>query len=378
MGNLTTFLRNLLAQLIAIPSPSGEEGTLLAFLEGWFRERGFPVARFPVPDHPWPNLLIHPQPRPKLLITAHVDTVPPLRHPRPYEAVEWDGRIYGLGSADVKGGLAALMAALTLVGAEGLRDSSVTIAFTVDEENMGRGAEALARACRPEAVLAIEPTELTIGVAEAGTVEIALEIRGRPAHGSAVESGRNAIREALELLQDLESLPVMQAHHPLIGRGAVTPLFIHGGERALVIPDRCELHLDLRWLPGIPQETFLGEIEAALAHRAALWRIVDLSAPFETSAESPLVRALAEALTEAGLPVRLSGMPSWTDAEPFARYGAQAVVFGPGTLACAHTPDEHIALPDLLHAAHIWASLIRKAAALPSFGFTDPIGGTSP
>ncbi|GBD08289.1 Acetylornithine deacetylase [Candidatus Thermoflexus japonica] len=360
MENLEASLRDLLARLIAIPSPSGEEGALIAFLEEWFRARGFPVARFPVPDHPWPDLLIHPQPRPRWLITAHLDTVPPLQHPRPYEAVERDGRIYGLGSADVKGGLAALMAALEIVGAAALAKAPVSIALTVDEENMGRGAEALARACRPEAVLAIEPTDLTLSIAEAGTMELVLEIRGRAAHGSAVEEGRNAIREALEILQELESLPSIQARHPLVGRGAVTPLFIHGGERALVIPDRCELHLDIRWLPGIPRETFVGEIESALARHPAAWRILDLSAPFETPAEAPPVQALAAALTEAGLPVRFSGMPSWTDAEPFARYGARAVVFGPGTLALAHTPEEHVPVADLLHAVRVFTALIRQ------------------
>lgn len=358
-GDLDAFLRDLLIRLIAIPSPSGEEGALLAFLEDWFRSRGFPVARFPVPDHPWPNLLIHPLPRPRLLITAHLDTIPPLNHPRPYEAVERDGRIYGLGSVDVKGGLAALMGALAMVGPERLARSSVTIALTVDEEDMGRGAEALARACRPEAVLAIEPTDFAIGIAEAGTIEIALEIHGRPAHGSVVEAGRNAIREAVALLRELESLPSIQADHPLIGRGAVTPLFIHGGERALVIPDRCALHLDIRWLPGIPRETIVGEIEGVFARHGATWRIVDLSAPFETPAEAPPVQALAAALRETGLPVRLGGMPSWTDAEPFARYGAPAVVFGPGDLALAHTPEEHISLSALRDAVRVFVSLLQ-------------------
>ncbi|WP_322801205.1 M20 family metallopeptidase [Thermoflexus sp.] len=363
MENLESFLQDLLARLIAIPSPSGEEGALIAFLESWFRERGFPVARFPVPDHPWPDLLIHPQPCPRLLIIAHLDTVPPRAHPHPYEAIERDGRIYGLGSADVKGGLAALMAALALLGSERLAGSPVSIALTVDEENMGRGAEALARACRPEAVLAIEPTDLTIRIAEAGTMELELEIQGQPAHGSVVEKGRNAIREALEILRELESLPSIQAQHPWIGRGAVTPLFIHGGERALVIPDRCALHLDIRWLPGIPRETLVGEIESVLARHPASWRILDLSPPFETPPEAPAVQMLAAALTEAGLPVRFSGMPSWTDAEPFARYGAQAVVFGPGTLALAHTPEEHIPLLELLQAARVFFSLLQRAVA---------------
>ncbi|MCS6963260.1 M20/M25/M40 family metallo-hydrolase [Thermoflexus sp.] len=363
MENLKDFLRATLVQLIEIPSPNGEEGSLIAFLEDWLQVRGFPAARFPVPGYPWPNLLVHPQPRPQLLITAHVDTVPPLAHPQPYVAVEQEDRIYGLGSVDVKGGLAALMVALDVIGPDRLMRSPVSIALTVDEENMGRGAEALARACRPEAVLAIEPTDLSIGIAEAGTMELALEIRGRSAHGSVVERGRNAIQGAMELLRELESLPSIRAQHPLIGRGAVTPLFIRGGERALVIPDRCELHLDIRWLPGIPRETFVGEIEATLTRHAAVWQVIDLSAPFETPAEAPLVQTLATILTEAGLPVRLSGMPSWTDAEPFARYGAQAVVFGPGTLALAHTPEEHISISELLHATRALIALIQKVVA---------------
>ncbi len=360
---LEGFLRETLARLIAIPSPSGEEGALLMFLEGWLRERGFPVARFPVPDHPWPNLLIHPQPRPRLLIDVHIDTFPPYGHSHPYEAVEREGRIYGRGSADVKGGLAALLGALTLLGPERLAGSPVTIALTVDEENMGRGAEALARACRPEAVLAIEPTQLEIHIAEAGTLELALEVRGQPAHGSAVESGRNAIRIAMALMEELEALPAIQAQHPQIGRGTVTPLFIHGGEPALAIPDRCALHLDLRWLPGIPREDLLAQVETVLARHPVRWEILDLSPPFETDPQAPLVQALARALTEIGLPVRLGGMPSWTDAEPFARYGAQAVVFGPGTLAVAHTPDEHIHLLELHQAAQVFLVLLQQFTA---------------
>ncbi len=354
------FLRETLARLIAIPSPSGEEGEIIRFLEGWLRERKFPVAAFLVPDHPWPNLLIHPQPRPRLLIDVHVDTFPAHDHPHPYEAVERKGRIYGRGSADVKGGLAALLGALMLLGPERLNGSPVTIALTVDEENRGRGAEALAQACRPEAVLAIEPTQLEIHIAEAGTVELALEIQGQPAHGSAVERGRNAIRIAMALIEELEALPAIRAQHPRIGRGAVTPLFIHGGRRALAIPDRCALHLDLRWLPGIPREDLLAQLKTVLARHPVTWEIIDLSPPFETDPQAPLVQALARALTEAGLPVRLGGMPSWTDAEPFARYGAQAVVFGPGTLAVAHTSDEHIDLLELHQATQVFLALLEQ------------------
>ncbi|MCS7251230.1 MAG: M20/M25/M40 family metallo-hydrolase [Anaerolineae bacterium] len=363
MENLESYLRATLVRLIEIPSPNGEEGSLIAFLEDWLRVRGFPVARFPVPGYPWPNLLIHPQPRPQLLITVHVDTVPPLAHPRPYVAIEREGRIYGLGSVDVKGGLAAMMVALDIVGADRLMRSPISIALTVDEEQMGRGAEALARACWPEAVIAIEPTDFTISVAEAGTVELALEIRGRSAHGSVVERGRNAIQGAMELLRELESLPSIQAHHPLIGRGAVTPLFIRGGERSLVIPDHCELHLDIRWLPGISQETLMGEIEATLSRHEVIWRVIDLSAPFETPVEAPIVQLLGAALTETGLPIRLSGMPSWTDAEPFVRSGAQAVVFGPGSLTVAHTPEEHISISELLRITQVLVTLIQKAVA---------------
>lgn len=352
----------LLAQLIAIPSPSGAEGEILALLEGWLRERGFPVAAFPVPGHPWPNLVVNPQPRPRLLIDVHVDTVPPQGGAGPVGPVERDGMLYGLGSADAKGGLVAVLLAVEALGAGRLAGSPITLALTVDEENRGLGAEALARGCRPEMVVAVEPTGLTVGVAEAGTLELAVEVRGRAAHGSVVEGGRNAIREALGLLRDLEALPVMRAEHPRIGQGAVTPLFIQGGERALVIPERCLLHLDLRWLPGIPRDRFLQEIEGVLARHPVAWEIVDLSAPFETPEEAPLVQAMARALETVGLPAIRSGMPSWTDAEPFARFGAQAVVFGPGDLSLAHTPAEHIALAEILQAARVFQHLLEAFA----------------
>lgn len=355
-------LQETLLQLIEIPSESGAEEPLLRYLEERLKKLGLPQMRQEVaPGRS--NLVLNPLPEPALLLDAHVDTVPVVIEGCPCLTRVERGRIFGRGSADAKGGIASLIAALELLKETG-RDLSnwpVTVVFTVDEEQAAIGSAAAAAFFRPAEVIAVEPTGLAICPAQAGSITVSIKLTGYPAHGSEMETGRNAIQQASELLADLRELPFLRAEHPLLGKNNFNIQKISGGTAELVVPQFCELNLDFRVLPGQEIQDIKEELASFLSARGAAYEFLDLSPPFEVPADLPVIKKLEkETHAVLGRAPRLGGFRSWSDAENFAAAGAPAVVFGPGSLAVSHTPFEHVDLEEVRAAAHILAALFRS------------------
>lgn len=303
-----------------------------------------------------------------LMFNGHLDVVgvEGMIHP-PFTAEERDGRLYGRGSADMKGGVAAMCAAALLASRAGAR-GEIIVAAVVDEEYESLGTrDLIARGVRADACIVTEPTRLAIMPAHRGFVWLEVEITGRAAHGSRWDIGVDAIRHAGLLLAELdahdaETLPLRT--HPLLGRGSLHASLIEGGIGMSTYPDRCVLKLERRTIPGVAAADVVDEVRQACdrvrarrATFAAEVRLLVAQAPSDVAVDAPIVRELGTALRARGERVAVEGMSAWTDAALLNDAGVPAVCFGPGDISLAHAAEEYIPLDEIDRATAVLASL---------------------
>jgi acetylornithine deacetylase len=302
---------------------------------------------------------------PSLMLNGHLDVVGTegMTH-APFDAEERDGRLYGRGSADMKGGVAAMCAAAARAHAAGALAGEVVIAAVADEEYESAGTLALlARGVRADAAIVTEPTRLAIMPAHRGFAWVRAVVHGRAAHGSRHDIGVDAIRHAGLLLAELDALDtdVLPAReHALLGRGSLHASTIHGGIGLTTYPDRCELVIERRTIPGESAAGAVAEVEGACARvraRRATFR-ADVSLDFaqppsDVPQDAPVVRALDAALRASGEAAHVAGMSAWTDAALLNAAGIPAVCFGPGDIALAHAPEEWVPPDEIERATRV-------------------------
>ena len=190
--------RDLLAELVEIPSPSGSEGRIVDRIEELAEGWSIPALRVRS-ELGRDSLVLGRAIEPALAIAAHVDTI---AAPWPAAARIEGDVVHGLGSADDKGGVVAcLLAARDLVAdGEDLDRLEVAFAFPVDEERGGSGSRTVALELAPRRAIALEATGLRVGVVETGDIDVWVHVRGRSAHGALTDAGENAIHGAVELI----------------------------------------------------------------------------------------------------------------------------------------------------------------------------------
>ena len=311
-----------------------------------------------------------------LMFCGHVDTVGVEGMRAPFDPVERDGRLYGRGSQDMKGGLAAMIDAARVLAEEGFDTGRLIVAAVVDEEYGSAGADALMTRWRADAAVVTEPTDLEIAIGHTGFCWLDVETRGRAAHGSRPKDGRDAILRMGRVLHQLEHLDrALQAAppHPLVGTASLHASLIAGGRELSSYPDRCTLRLERRTIPGEDDETVTAEMEAILARlraadpefEAELTRVFSRP-PYSVAADHPLPRALASARALAGgrrtgahpSADRFVGMSFWTDAAVLGSAGIPSVLFGPGG-AGLHSTEEYVEIGDVLRCRDALAALAR-------------------
>jgi acetylornithine deacetylase len=288
----------------------------------------------------------------------------------PFSAAERDGRLYGRGSADMKGGIAAMCAAAHLAAAEGIA-GEILVAAVADEEYESLGTRALvAQGVRADACIVTEPTQLAIMPAHRGFVWLDIEVAGRAAHGSRWDIGVDAIRHAGLLLAELDRLDsavLPQHEHPLLGRASLHASLIQGGLGYSTYPDRCVIGLERRTIPGETVADVVAEMERACdvvrARRpgfSAQVRPGGAQGPSDVSVDASIVHALGDALRASGEQVRIEGMSAWTDAALINDAGIPAICFGPGDISLAHAAEEYIPLDEIDRARDVLTALARR------------------
>ena len=309
-------------------------------------------------------------PGPALMFCGHTDTVGVHGMDRPFAPEVRDGRLYGRGSQDMKGGLAAMIAAARgVVESGGLERGSLIVAAVADEEHASRGAEALVSRWRADAAVVPEPTDLEIGVAHKGFQWVTVQTRGRAAHGSRPRDGRDAILRMGRVLVRLEALDrelQTRPPHPQLGTGSLHASTIEGGHELSTYPVHAWLQFERRTLPGEPPDVALREANAildALRREDAEFE-GDAVATFGRDAyEIEPTHALPELLTQsahgAGCAPRTVGMTFWTDAALLGAAGIPAVLFGPGG-AGLHGIEEYVRLDDVRRCRDALADLARR------------------
>jgi len=304
-----------------------------------------------------------------LMLCGHTDTVGVTGMPKPFTPDIRDGKLFGRGAQDMKGGVAAMVGvARSIVESGGLERGRLVIAAVADEEHSSLGADELIKTWRADAAVVTEPTGLDVAVAHKGFQWVAVETRGRAAHGSRPRDGRDAIMRMGRVLTRLERLEKKLrygASHDLLGSASLHASIIDGGEELSSYPARASLQFERRTLPGEPANVALTEIVTILdelrredADFEADAHMVFGREGYEIVPSSPLPDALIKAATRVGGTPRRVGMTFWTDAAILGSAGIPTVLFGPGG-AGLHSTEEYVLIEDVCRCRDALVELVR-------------------
>ncbi len=312
-----------------------------------------------------------------LTLCGHTDVVPALEpswRTDPFTLSELDGRLYGRGTADMKGFLALALDAFLSVEGDRLR-APLALLFTHDEEVGTLGARFLVEehgselARVPRATVIGEPTELRAVRLHKGHLKMRFDIEGESAHSAYPHLGHNAIEplgtlicamseERRRLERDSPSLP-SSAYFPEVPFAALNVATVEGGVAVNVVPDHAALELGLRLLPGMEPEQAAADLAGvaarALAGERSSTAVLSTSPPFAADPDSPLLNALRRIL---GQENRDEAVSFATDAGWLQRLELDCVLWGPGSIRVAHKPNESVPLADLDLAASVLTTLV--------------------
>ncbi len=368
----------LLQSLVRIPSvnPRGEdspaERDVATFVADWLNRRGVPAeTREVLPGRPNVTAILEGMDTSRsLLLEAHLDTVEVAGMVGdPFDGRVEGNRLYGRGSCDTKGSLAAFMLAVAdLAARESKPPISITLVCAVDEEHLFKGILSFLEEKRPfVAAIVGEPTGLDLVVAHKGMVRFRVVTAGKAAHSSMPWDGDNAIERMVDVVGHIRGtlMPeVARMSHPLVGPATMAITLIQGGTAINVVPDRCSIDVDRRTLPGEDPEAiwrrYKQDLEALPQGHVEVVEPLLLDHAMETDPESPVVRALAAEVRRSGREPRIAGVNYGTDGSKIALGGTPTVVFGPGSIQQAHQAVEFINLEELVAASTIVAGLLER------------------
>lgn len=371
-----------LAELVSINSenPPGGEGAVA----GWIRDRllplGFEVALIEyAPGRFNVEARLENGPGPVFAFNTHMDTVPAGDGwtSDAFILAERDGKLYGRGSCDCKGPLAAMIEAVRMLLAERQAWSGTLMAvFTGDEEVASAGARHYA-ASKPkiDAVVVGEPTGNACFSAHKGSFRPVVRVEGKAAHSGSPHLGENAIFRAGQLMPLLAAFHdnvLAHRNHPLVGNPSLTVTRIKGGHADNVIPAECELLLDRRLIPGETDAAAEAEISALLADAEKTHgiraRIVGYHATTGGATDTPETAAVVQAAIAACKAAGVAeagpfGFQGACDLVHFIDAGAEGVVVGAGDIRVAHRPDEFVPTDEFITSAAIYADIARRVLA---------------
>jgi succinyl-diaminopimelate desuccinylase len=357
MSQLAARLAQSTLALCRIASPIGHEGPLADHVERWALERFPREAVFRV-GH---SLVVGrlDDARPTVALVGHLDTVP--AHPHDGPARIEGERVFGLGSSDMKGGLAVMMALAEDLPLSELPVNLVLILYEREEgpyleSGLGPLFDKHPELKRVSFGIAMEPTDGLVQVGCVGTLHATLKFTGRSAHSARPWQGENAIHKAGPLLSELLARQRVEVLHEGFAFFEVMSVTLaHGGRARNVVPDTLELNLNYRFAPGKSLAQAQEDVRALVAGRAEV-SFTDLSPSGRVCANNRLYQRL---LAVTGLPA--ASKQAWTDVARFGEWGVDAVNYGPGETAQAHQANESAPIHGLVLAYEKLASFLLGA-----------------
>jgi acetylornithine deacetylase/succinyl-diaminopimelate desuccinylase-like protein len=370
---------SFLEKLVGVASVSGHENACLQVCEALMREVGLTTRRRPCPgvDGAYNVEGVVGTGKPKLVLTGHIDTVPIEGMTVNHLGERRGNRYYGRGTTDMKGGLAAMLAALDRLHRAGTRlGGELVVVATVYEETLKCGGYQVAiDHTDADAVVCSEPTECRIAIGATGNLPVRLDVTGKAGHTSVPGSGGNAILGALICAKAIvdDMAETVQVPHIGARRRALGPGFIRGGLSQTVVPEHCTVWMESRYFPGETAEALIARMNTicarALADHPNLKAVVSGERldfhgnayqpgswghficverglkPLLTDPEASIVRVFQDALQAEGGNPEPEMMYGWGDIEFLANdHKVPALYFGPGSVKAAHTVDEHVDL----------------------------------
>ncbi len=349
-------LKNLLKSLVDIYSPSGKEEEALEFIEGYLKKYGLDVTRQEVNESRY-NLLVLPENEDDidLCFIGHIDTV------TAYDLLDFgfyeeEGTIYGLGTADMKSGCAAMIEAFTTLKENGVKLPNVALALVVGEEEDNSGARTLIREYDFPWALIGEPTNLAACLGHYSYLEVILRTQGKRAHSSMPELGQNAIETMLKLLLRFTNYATANKHGLVYNLRELT-----GFPGGFVVPDSCEAYLDIHLPPNSRIDLIKTELEQLVNIAAKEIPGLDVSLRFEDtysgyriSGERPIVTKLRATFQKHSLPWEPQDFRSHSDGNILWTAGVDSIILGPGRLEEAHSPQELVSFQQVMKSAQLY------------------------
>ncbi len=346
---------------IAPTEPYGETA-IAAVICDWLERRGIRASiEEAAPGRPNVFAEIGSRTGPSLVLCAHLDTVGTagMTIP-PFEPCIENGKVFGRGSYDMKGSVAAILAAAAALSHENNLRGRVLLALVADEEDASLGARDFVRRHSADAAILTEPSEGRLILAHKGFVWLELTTRGRAAHGSRWDLGVSAIAKMARVIESLERFDretLRRRDHPLVGPASQHCALIEGGSGLSTYAEKCVLRVERRTLPGETPEQVLAETEAVVRRSGteAEIRLLLDRPPLVSDSHSPIARAVREAATTVvGHPPEETGVAYWMDAAIFAAAGVPTVNYGPAG-AGAHEAVEWVELDSVISCAKVLA-----------------------
>ncbi|GAB4157264.1 MAG: M20 family metallopeptidase [Planctomycetaceae bacterium] len=378
----------ILKDLVSIPSvnPMGRdltgdiffEGRLSDYLVGFFENLNVPVERVevvPGRDNVIARLDV-PQAKTTILMDAHQDTVPVDGMViEPFTPAISNGKLFGRGACDVKGGMAAMLAAFArLVHHSSELTSNIVMSCTCDEEATIQGVNDLVKMWTdpsrktslfpkpPDVAVVAEPTDLDVVVAHRGATRWKIRTTGRACHSSRPKEGINAIYRMGKILAEVEKfadeLETLVPPHPLCGPATISVGRIEGGVSVNTVPDECSIEIDRRCIPGEDGLAVIDQLKSWLQERIDFefeflppWIV---GAALSDDDNGEFADVLLNQIAAVAGPHKKVGVPYGTHASRISAAGVPSVVFGPGSIDQAHTKDEWISIDELEQAAEVY------------------------
>ncbi len=368
--------------LVAIPSITHREGMgMVNYMERWFKDLGIPMRIYPY-DADRANFFADygaTSGPGRFLFNGHMD-IKPVEGMKvdPYAGVIRDGRMYGRGTCDMKGGIASVLCAYKALVRGGFTPKGgISFYSDIEEEFGGLAGYYWAREQGLydgyEGLVSCEPTQLEVQIGNRGAFATAFETKGRSAHSGLAHLGVNAIHNMSRFILEYLKLPYLQVENPWFGKCTANFEKINGGLYLSAVPDRCVACLDSRLIPDTPPERVQKELDDLMDRmnreqgigisetaEPEGWRATSAKLKAEViPADHPLVlRATAAYAKAVGAKAVTSGCPAVTIAMVLIAMGIPAIIFGPGSISQAHTEDEWVEVAQLPKAARAYTAMM--------------------